>query len=69
MSHHTHMRLSEAPLFKNLRVKHLGLDPETSTRLRELGICEESFITCIRRSHGGIICEVFRKDFCYLGRD
>lgn len=59
MEHQTHIRLSDAPLGRHLRVKHLGLQPELSTRLREMGICEESSIRCVMRSHGGIICEVF----------
>ena len=56
--HQIHILLRDAPLGRHLRVKHLDLEPELGTRLREMGICEESSITCVRRSHGGVICEV-----------
>lgn len=58
MKHQSHIPLRDAPLGRHLRVKHLALEPELSNRLREMGICEESSITCVMRSHGGIICEV-----------
>jgi Fe2+ transport system protein FeoA len=59
MTHPSHIRLCDAPLGRHLRIKRLGLDPDLSARLREMGICEEGFITCLARSHGGIICQVF----------
>jgi Fe2+ transport system protein FeoA len=58
MSSHRTLRLSEAPIGKNFRIKHLHVQPELTVRLREMGFCEDTPVTCVTRSHGNLICDI-----------
>ena len=40
-----------------VRIKQLSADPAVSTRLRELGFCEEQQIKLVSR-HSSVICQV-----------
>ena len=53
------MTLSDAPICARLRIRRLTSRPEVSTRLRELGFCENAIIRCVMRGYGNIICEVY----------
>lgn len=50
--------LTSAPLGQSVRIRHVFSHPETSVRLRELGLCEDAIVRCVLRSHGNVICEV-----------
>jgi len=50
--------LAEAPLGADVRIRELRASPEVSHRLRELGICEDTVLRCLRRGHGNLICQV-----------
>lgn len=58
MNPHVLIALSDAPLGRRLRVRHLGTHPELSSRLREMGFFENAVIRCITKGDGTIICEV-----------
>ena len=53
------MTLIDAPLGTRVRIRHLTSRPEISTRLRELGFCENAVVRCITRGFGNVICEVY----------
>lgn len=53
------MTLIDAPLGTCVRIRHLTSRPEISTRLRELGFCENAVVRCITRGYGNVICEVY----------
>lgn len=53
------MTLSDAPIGARVRIRRLSSRPEISTRLRELGFCENAVVRCIMRGYGNIICEVY----------
>jgi Fe2+ transport system protein FeoA len=59
MTRRTSMTLSDAPIGAPVRIHRLTSRPEISTRLRELGFCENSIVRCLMRGHGNIICEVY----------
>jgi ferrous iron transport protein A len=50
--------LTEVPVGKRFRIAQLHSQPETCSRLRELGFCENAVIRCLNKGNGGIICEV-----------
>lgn len=50
--------LTEVPIGQRVRINQLGLHPEVTTRLRELGFCEDTVIRPITRSNGSLVCEV-----------
>ena len=53
------MTLAEAPLGLTVRIMVLGHPrSEVAVRLRELGMCENSFVRCVLRGNGNMICEV-----------
>jgi Fe2+ transport system protein FeoA len=39
------------------RIKHLAASPEDSTRLRELGFCEDQEVKLVSR-HANVICQI-----------
>jgi len=49
--------LSQAPAGSIVRIKQLSASPEMSTRLRELGFCEEQRIKLLSRNPN-LICQV-----------
>ena len=49
--------LSQAPAGSLVRIKQLSASPEMSTRLRELGFCEEQRIKLLSRNPN-LICQV-----------
>jgi len=53
------MTLNDVPIGASARIRHLTPRPEISTRLREMGLCENAVVRCITRGHGNIICEVY----------
>ncbi|MEW6509909.1 MAG: FeoA family protein [Bacteroidota bacterium] len=53
------MTLNDAPLGMRVRIHALTSRPEISTRLRELGFCENAIVRCLTRGYGNIICEVY----------
>lgn len=53
------MTLSDAPIGARVRIHRLTSRPEISTRLRELGFCENAIVRCLMRGYGNIICEVY----------
>jgi len=58
MSPDVHMTLIDAPIGTSVRIRHLTSRPEISTRLRELGFCENAIVRCVMKGYGNIICEV-----------
>ena len=58
MSPQTRMTLTDVPVGSRVRIHHLHSEPETSTRLREMGFCEHAMVRCVMKSHGNVICEV-----------
>jgi Fe2+ transport system protein FeoA len=59
MTTDVHMTLIDAPIGMRVRIRHLTSRPEISTRLRELGFCENAIIRCVTKGYGNIICEVY----------
>jgi Fe2+ transport system protein FeoA len=62
------MRLTDAPLGKNVRISRLRSRPEVNVRLRELGFCENAVVRCVMKSHGNIICEILNTRIAMNGR-
>jgi len=58
MTPDVHMTLIDAPNGTRVRIRHLTSRPEISTRLRELGFCENAVVRCVMKGYGNIICEV-----------
>jgi len=58
MATNMHMTLIDAPVGSRVRIRHLTSRPEISTRLRELGFCENAIVRCVMKGYGNIICEV-----------
>lgn len=50
--------LSDVPIGHRVRIAQLQSHPETCSRLREMGFCENAVIRCINKGNGNIICEV-----------
>jgi Fe2+ transport system protein FeoA len=59
MTTDAHMTLIDAPVGTFVRIRHLSSRPEISTRLRELGFCENAVVRCVTKGYGNIICEVY----------
>jgi Fe2+ transport system protein FeoA len=59
MTTDVHMTLIDAPIGTRVRIRHLTSRPEISTRLRELGFCENAVVRCLTKGYGNIICEVY----------
>ena len=53
-----HLALTEAPVGRRVRIKHLHSQPEICTRLRDMGFCENAIIRCVMKADGNIICEI-----------
>jgi Fe2+ transport system protein FeoA len=53
------MRLIDVPVGTRVRIRHLSSRPEVSTRLRELGLCENATVRCVMKGYGNIICDVY----------
>jgi Fe2+ transport system protein FeoA len=54
-----HATLVDAPIGMRVRIRQLRhTHPEMSTRLRELGFCEDAVVRCILRGNGNMICEI-----------
>ena len=49
--------LNQVKAGTQVRIKQLSATPEVSTRLRELGFCEEQQIKLVSR-HSSVICQV-----------
>jgi Fe2+ transport system protein FeoA len=52
------LKLTDVPIGRCVRVRHLSIQPEIGFRLRELGFRENALIRCITKGDGTIICEV-----------
>lgn len=50
--------LTEAPLGRHMRVRHLHGHPHACQRLRELGLYENTLIRCVMRNERAIVCQV-----------
>lgn len=50
--------LTEIPIGKRFRIARLHSQPETCSRLREMGFCENAVVRCVNKGNGSIICEV-----------
>lgn len=59
MKSQTHITLREIPVGRRACIRHLRAEARVSTRLRELGFCENAVVRCVMKSHGNIICEVY----------
>jgi Fe2+ transport system protein FeoA len=59
MTTDVHMTLIDVPVGTCVRIRHLTSRPEISTRLRELGFCENAIVRCVTKGYGNIICEVY----------
>jgi Fe2+ transport system protein FeoA len=59
MTTDVHMTLIDAPIGTRVRIRHLTSRPEISTRLRELGFCENAVVRCLTKGYGNIICVVY----------
>ncbi len=56
---HPPATLVEAPIGMRVRIRQLRhAHPEVSTRLRELGFCEDAVVRCILKGNGNMICEI-----------
>ncbi len=54
-----HATLVDAPIGMRVRIRQLRhAHPDISTRLRELGFCEDAVVRCILRGNGNMICEI-----------
>jgi Fe2+ transport system protein FeoA len=65
-AHHT--SLYDAPLGRNVRIRHFHTSPALTARLREMGLLEDGVVRCLLRRDHTIICEVFNSRIG-LGRD
>lgn len=52
------LSLTEAPLGRHMRVRHLHGHPHACQRLRELGLYENTLVRCVIRSDSGVVCEI-----------
>jgi Fe2+ transport system protein FeoA len=50
--------LAHTPIGKSVRVSRINSRPETSTRLKELGFCEDAIITPVVKGPSQMICEI-----------
>ncbi len=54
-----HSTLVDAPIGMRVRIRQLRhAHAEVSTRLRELGFCEDAVVRCILKGNGNMICEI-----------
>lgn len=58
MEKQTDILLTDVPVGTRVRIRRLALQPEMTTRLRELGFSEDSIIRPLTQSNGSIVCEV-----------
>lgn len=55
----SHGTLVDAPVGQRVRIRQLRhAHPEISTRLREMGFCEDAVVRCILKGNGNMICEI-----------
>jgi len=54
---HLQLALSDVPVGKHARIRHLRSSPEVCNRLREMGFCENALVRCVAKANN-IICEV-----------
>ncbi len=59
MNAKSQLTLREVPVGRKARIRHLHAEARVSTRLRELGFCENAVVRCVMKSHGNIICEIY----------
>ena len=59
MRSQSQVTLREIPVGRRARIHRLHAEARVSTRLRELGFCENAVVRCVMKSHGNIICEVY----------
>jgi len=59
MAGDTQITLIDVPVGTRVRIRHLSSRPEVSTRLRELGLCENATVRCVMKGFGNIICDVY----------
>lgn len=59
MAHAAHIPLIDAPVGALVRIRRLNSHPELCSRLRELGLSENTVIRTITKGSGNIICEVY----------
>ncbi len=60
--------LYDAPLGRNVRIRHLHTAPSLTSRLREMGLLEDVVVRCLLKHDHTIICEVLNSRIG-LGRD
>lgn len=54
----THTPLMDAPVGVLVRIRQLNSHPDLCSRLREMGLCENTVIRTLHKGSGTIICEV-----------
>jgi Fe2+ transport system protein FeoA len=59
MAQTTLIPLIDAPVGALVRISRLNSHPELCSRLRELGLSENTIIRTITKGSGNIICEVY----------
>ena len=60
--------LFDAPIGRNVRIRHLYASPDLTSRLREMGFLEDVVVRCLLRRNHSIICELYNSRIG-LGRD
>ena len=58
MSARSTLTLGDIPIGASVRIRRLNSRPDVSTRLRELGFCENEVVRCVTHGYGNIICEI-----------
>lgn len=59
MTPQTTVSLFDAPVGRHVRIRHLHTSPDLSTRLREMGFCENALIRTLLKGEHTIICELY----------
>jgi Fe2+ transport system protein FeoA len=60
--------LFDAPVGRNVRIRHLHTTPDLTRRLREMGFLEDVVVRCLLRRDHSIICELYNSRIG-LGRE
>lgn len=60
--------LFDAPVGRQVRIRHLRTSPALTVRLREMGFCENAVIRCLLKREGNMVCELLHSRIG-LGRE
>jgi Fe2+ transport system protein FeoA len=60
--------LFDAPVGRQVRIRHLHTSPDLTTRLREMGFLEDVVVRCLLKRDHSIICELYNSRIG-LGRE